>query len=305
MQAALAAGITGAAALAVAAAAIPRVDGVYVATLALATTAAFEAIGPLALAAVHLGATVKAGQRLFEIADAAPEVADPPQPAALPARCNLVISGLTFAHAPDARPILRDLHLSVAHGQHIAITGPSGAGKSTLANLLLRFRDYQIGQITLGGVELRTLRQADVRALFGVAAQQTHLFNTTIRENIRIGRADAADADVEQAARLAQIDAFIDSLPAGYDTLVGENGAKLSGGQRQRLALARIFLKDAPVLLLDEATANLDPVTAQAVLAAADRYAQGRTLIILAHEPPAGIHLDAVYRLDGGRLLPG
>jgi ATP-binding cassette, subfamily C, bacterial CydC len=170
----------------------------------------------------------------------------------------------------------------------------------TLINLLLRFADYEAGRIDVGGVNLRNLAHEDVRRLFGVMTQRAHLFNTTIRENIRIGRKVASDAEIEDAARAAQIHDFILTLPNGYDTYVGEGGALLSGGERQRIALARVILKDAPIWLLDEITTNLDPITATDVLKTVFNVAQDRTLLLVTHQPDAvaGHHFDTRIQIQ-------
>ncbi|MCC6613427.1 MAG: thiol reductant ABC exporter subunit CydC [Anaerolineae bacterium] len=304
LQLALSTFLTSAAALAVLAVAIPRIDGVYLATVALATIAAFEAFGPLAQAAVNLGANAQAARRLFEIADMSPVVADPALPAPPSISPALDIRDLTFRYAGDAPPVLDRVSLSLQPGERIAILGESGAGKSTLVNLLLRFWDYDGGHILLGGRELRDYTQTDVRDTFGVMTQRTHLFNTTIRDNIRIARSDASQEYIEAAARQAQIHDFITSLPDGYDSLVGEDGSQVSGGERQRIALARALLKDAPILILDEATANLDPVTERAVLETILRVTEGRGLLMFTHRHVLLDRMDRVYVIHGGRLLP-
>ncbi len=306
LQVALSALLTSGAAAVVLALAIPRLDGVYLATVALATTAVFEAFTPLAQAAVNLGATGQAARRLFEIADLPPAVTDPPSPldpATIPAHPALFITDLSF-HYPDEPPILDGVSLRLEPGQRVVILGESGAGKSTLVNLLLRFWDYDAGRIELGGRDLRDYAQADVRATFGVMTQRPYLFNTTIRENIRIALSDAPPEAVEAAARQAGIHDFIVALPDGYATLVGEDGSLLSGGERQRIALARVLLKDAPILILDEATANLDAVTERAVMQTILRVTAGRSLLIFTHRHIFLDQMDQVYVIRQRRLLP-
>lgn len=302
LQLAMTAFLTSAAALAVLTVAIPRIDGLYLATVALATAAVFEAFTPLAQAAVHLGTNAQAAGRLFEVADMPPAVTDPPVPASPPNDSRLEIRSLSFSYTPGSRAILSDLSLSIEPRQHVAILGDSGSGKSTLTNVLLRFWDYQQGSILLGGRELRTLSLFDVRAAFGVMSQRTTLFNTTIRENILIARPDATYADLERAAHLAQIDDFILSLPEGYDTLVGEEGTLLSGGERQRIALARVLLRNSLILILDEATANLDPVTERAVMNTVLTAATGRSMLVFTHRHTLLDRMDHVYFLRDGRL---
>jgi ATP-binding cassette subfamily C protein CydC len=285
------------AALAVLAAAIPRVDGVYLATLALATIAAFEAVTPLAQAAQNWSVSRAAAVRLFEIADAEPAVVDAPRPSPQPDNGDLDIRHLTFRYAPDEPAVYEDFSLTISDGQKVAILGASGSGKSTLVNLLARFWDYEGGEIRLGGHDLREYPAEELRRWFGVISQRTYLFNTTIRENIRLAQPDASDEMITTAAQRAHIHDFITTLPDSYDTLVGENGAKLSGGQRQRIALARVLLRDAPIWVLDEATAHLDTTTEHAVLQTITEAAEGRTLIVIAHRLPLFITFDQTVTL--------
>jgi ATP-binding cassette, subfamily C, bacterial CydC len=266
--------------------AIGRVDGVLLAAVTLGAIAAFEAITPLALAGQNLGKEMAAAGRVLEVIENVPAVPQPAQPARPPTEnFDLVLEGITFRYAPEEPPVLADLWLNVPQGGRVLITGESGAGKSSLINALLRLAPLEAGRITVGGVALSALAHEEVVALFGVMTQRTHLFNTTIRENIRIGRKSANDAEIETAARAAQIHDFIQALPLGYDTYVGEGGALLSGGERQRLALARLLLKDAPIWLLDEVTANLDPVTAVAVMDSILAVGNERTLLLVTHRP--------------------
>ncbi|MCB9455839.1 MAG: thiol reductant ABC exporter subunit CydC [Anaerolineaceae bacterium] len=303
LQVALTVFLTNGAALAVLAAAIPHIEGVYLATVALATIALFEAFLPLAQAAAHLGANTQAARRLFALADLPPVITDPVSPAPLPERPALEIRGLSFRYAAGEPAVFEAVTLALQPGERVAILGESGAGKSTLVNVLLRYWDYETGAILLDGRDLRDYRQADVREVFGVMTQRTHLFNTTIRENIRIARAGATQEAIETAARQAQIHDFILSLPEGYDTFVGEDGSQLSGGERQRVALARVLLKNTPVLILDEATANLDPITERSVLETILQSTAGRSLLIFTHRRVLLDQVDRVYRLHQRRLL--
>lgn len=275
--------------------AIGRVDGVMLAALVLGAVAAFEAITPLALAGQHLGQELTAAGRVFEVINTTPTVLEPLRPATCPTTApNLELVGLTFRYAANERPVYSDFSLDVPYGAKVLLTGESGAGKSSLINILLRLAEYEAGQITVGGTDLRSLAHEEVRQVFGVMTQRTHLFNTTLRENIRLGRKAADDEAVAAAAKAAHIHDFILTLPAGYDTVVGESGALLSGGERQRLALARILLKDAPIWLLDEITANLDPLTAAHVLQAVLTAGANRTLILITHRTD----LLSRYRFD-------
>ncbi len=294
--------LTNGAALLVLAVAIPRVDPIYLALLALATTAAFEAIMPLAQAAQQLGATLAAAERLFEVIDTLPAVTDPPDPAPAPRNYDLVLRDVTFRYASGSLPALDHVSLTIPAGAKVAIVGTSGSGKSTLANLLVRFWDVELGAITLGGTDLRAYRQTDLRSAVGMMEQRTHLFNTTIRENIWIGRRDADEAEVMAVAQQAQIHDFIAALPEGYLTLAGENGVKLSAGERQRIALARVLLKGAPILVLDEPTANLDSLNERAILETILEHSAGRTLILLTHRRALLDHFDRIVVLDHGRV---
>lgn len=280
--------LTGGASLAILIIAIPLVgggqlDGVYLALLPLAAAAAFEAVGPLALAYEHLGAGSAAATRLFELIDAQPEISDPPQPAPRPDSFYLEARGLTFRYEPDEPPALDNLSFTLPPGERALVVGPSGAGKTTLVNLLLRFWDVGPGMLFLGGRDIRDYAPEDVRAWIAVVDQHTYLFNSTIRNNLALARAAATDEELLAACDEAQLGDFIRRLPDGLDTMVGENGLRLSGGERQRLAIARALLKDAPVLILDEATAHLDALTEAAVWRGLERLMAGRTVVVITH----------------------
>jgi ATP-binding cassette subfamily C protein CydC len=279
-----------------------HIDGVYLAVLPLTAIASFEAVQPLSLALQNLEASQAAARRLFELIDSEPAVADGPASSPEPHDYSLVARHLTFAYAEDEPPALEDASFSVPAGGCLAIIGPSGAGKSTIAQLLLRFWDYQQGEIVLGGYDLRAYNPDDARALFSVIAQDTYLFNGTIRDNILLAKGDASDEEIETAARQGQLHAFIETLPHGYDTLVGENGAKLSGGERQRIAIARAILKDAPIWLLDEPTAHLDATTAREMMETLRALTATRTTVILAHDLRGLDFAGHVLRLNAGRL---
>ena len=291
------------AALAVLIVAIPRVEPIYLATLALGTLAAFEAIVPLAPAAHHLGLTLRAGERLLEVVDAAPAVQDPAEPAPPPTQAALRVQNLTFRYHPLDPPALDGVSFDLSPGKVVAVVGPSGAGKSTLANLLLRFWDYDTGSVQLDGHELRDYTQEDVRTAISVMTQRTHLFNTTIRENIAIARDGAEQAAVIEAARRARIHNFIAGLPQGYATFAGEGGLNLSGGERQRIALARVLLRDAPLTILDEATANLDTVTERAVLESIYEMLGDRSLLLITHRLTMLDRAHEIIVLDRGRVV--
>jgi ATP-binding cassette subfamily C protein CydC len=201
--------------------------------------------------------------------------------------------------------VLRGVDAWIPGGSTVAIVGPSGAGKSTIANLLLRFWDYPSGSIRLAGIELRDLAAADARRAVAVVAQHDHLFDTTLRDNLALGDADADDERLWAACAAARIDATVRALPQGLDTRAGEDGNRLSGGERQRIMIARALLTDAPILILDEATAHLDDGTRQAVLSGVTRWRRGLTTIVITHDADALSDVDLVFEMRRGRLTPG
>jgi ATP-binding cassette, subfamily B, heavy metal transporter len=206
-----------------------------------------------------------------------------------------------FSYDPE-RQILKGLSFSVPAGKTVAIVGPSGAGKSTISRLLFRLYDVSGGSIQIDGQDIRSVTQASLRAAIGMVPQDTVLFNDTIRYNIRYGRWDASDADVEQAAQLAQIDSFIRMAPKGYETQVGERGLKLSGGEKQRVAIARTVLKAPPILVLDEATSALDSHTEHEIQEALERVSRNRTSLVIAHRLSTIVGADEIIVLDQGRI---
>ncbi|HSP23846.1 MAG TPA: ATP-binding cassette domain-containing protein, partial [Saliniramus sp.] len=198
---------------------------------------------------------------------------------------------------------LKGISFEVPAGKTIAIVGPSGAGKSTISRLLFRFYEAQSGRITIDGEDITDVTQKSLRAVIGMVPQDTVLFNDTIGYNIRYGRWDASEEEVREAARLAQIDHFIESLPEGYDTPVGERGLKLSGGEKQRVAIARTILKSPPILLLDEATSALDSFTEKEIQNALDGISRGRTTLVIAHRLSTVIGADEIIVLDKGVIV--
>jgi ATP-binding cassette, subfamily C, bacterial CydC len=307
--------------LAILALAIPmvraaRLTGVDLAVLALATAASFEAVLPLPLAAQYLESSLEAARRLFAVVDTPPAVpsdpagSNPEAAAGIPAETRetdrpgtvLQVRDLSFSYQAGGPPALAGLSFDLARGASVGIVGPSGAGKSTLVNLLLRFWEYPTGSILLNGRELRSYGGEQVRRQIGVVAQHTYLFNGSVRDNLWLARPEAGEAEIEAAARVAEIHDFIMGLPDGYNTRIGEQGLRLSGGERQRLAIARAVLKDAPFLILDEATASLDLLTERAVLHALRRLMAGRTTLIITHSLAGLEVVDDILVLNEGRI---
>jgi thiol reductant ABC exporter CydC subunit len=277
--------VAGVLAVAVAAHDTGTLDRVFVATLALLALSSFDATSPLPAVARELSALVAAGRRVLDLTGREPLVREPAEPLPPPASSAVAFEGVTARYASEEQPALEAFDLRLDPGSRVALLGPSGAGKTTVTNLLLRFLDPERGRVTVHGRDLREYRQDDVRRLFAVAGQNAHLFGSTIRENLRLARPAATDAELEEALRRAGIGAWVASLPDGLDTLVGEEGARLSGGQRQRLTVARAFLADAAVLVLDEPTAHLDESTAEELLRDVLTAAGDRTVLLITHRP--------------------
>ncbi|MGP9821347.1 ABCB family ABC transporter ATP-binding protein/permease [Salinarimonas sp. NSM] len=240
---------------------------------------------------------------MFGILDRNPEIEDRPGATPLAVREGTVaFENVRFSYNPD-RPILKGISFEVPAGRTIAIVGPSGAGKSTISRLLFRFYEPQGGRVVIDGQDIADVTQESLRAAIGMVPQDTVLFNDTIGYNIRYGRWDATEEEVREAARLAQIDRFIASLPEGYDTPVGERGLKLSGGEKQRVAIARTILKSPPILLLDEATSALDSFTEKEIQDALDRVSRGRTTLVIAHRLSTVVGADEIIVLDQGEIV--
>jgi ATP-binding cassette subfamily B protein len=242
-------------------------------------------------------------EKMFDVLSKNPEVKDRPGAKPLVVTTGTVtFDDVRFAYDPE-RPILKGLSFEVPAGKTVAIVGPSGAGKSTISRLLFRLYDISGGRILIDGQDIRQVTQTSLRAAIGMVPQDTVLFNDTIRYNIRYGRWDATDAEVEEAARTAQIDTFIQSSPKGYETEVGERGLKLSGGEKQRVAIARTVLKAPPILVLDEATSALDSHTEQEIQDALERVSRNRTSLVIAHRLSTIVGADEIIVVDQGRIV--
>ena len=283
-----------------------KIEGVTLGALSLITLASFEAVTPLPLAAQMWESTRASAKRLFEIVDAEPAVSDQ-----LPVTSDQSqitnydqrITNLSFTYPTRQTPALREISFDLQAGKSLAIVGPSGAGKSTLINLLLRFWEYSQGEIELGGHSLHSYTQDQVRQKIAVVSQSSYFFNASILQNLKLARSTATRLEVEEAMRKAQIHELVASMSKGCDTLIGEQGVRLSGGERQRLAIARAILKDAPILILDEPTANLDPLTEQQVLNTLFETMQGKTTLLITHRLIGLEHFNEILVMNHGRII--
>jgi ATP-binding cassette subfamily C protein CydC len=298
-----------------------RLEGVQLPVLALATLSSFEGVLVLPQAFQYLESNLQAARRLFEIVDPRSTVKEESttktprhqdnlvswclsgEKLSRPRDYSVVIEKLSFRYAPDEPLALDSVSLELRPGRRVAIVGPSGAGKSTLVNLLLRFWDYELGSIRLHGRDLSDCDPDDVRERIGVVSQWTHLFNASVRENLLLARPEATEAEMIAAARRAQVHDFIQTLPQGYNTLIGEQGLRLSGGERQRLAIARTLLRDAPILILDEPTANLDTVTEREILRTIHGLTAKRSTLIVTHRLVGLEDVDEIVVLKAGRVV--
>ncbi|MFF8609945.1 thiol reductant ABC exporter subunit CydD [Streptomyces sp. NPDC015346] len=281
-----------------------RLDGVTLAVVVLTPLAAFEAVTGLPLAVQYRQRVRRSAERVFEVLDAPVPVHEPEHAAAPPrSPFPLEVTDLSARHAGQERDALGGFTLTLEAGRRVAVVGASGSGKTTLAQVLLRFLDADAGSYRLGGVEAAALDGDDVRRLVGLCAQDAHIFDSTLRENLRLARTGASDEELRAALGRARLLDWVESLPDGLDTLVGEHGSRLSGGQRQRLALARALLADFPVLVLDEPAEHLDLVTADALTDDLLRATEGRTTVLITHRLRGLDAVDEVVVLDEGRTV--
>lgn len=280
-----------------------EIPGVYLAFLALVILGSFEAVQPLGKAFQFFGRSVGAGERLFEIIDAKPEVEEPTEPLQPPAYYALEFDNVSFRYETEGPLVLKDISFALEPGRKVAVVGPSGAGKSTLINLILRFWDPTSGEIKFAGHDLREYAQGDLRRNIGIVSQDTHVFNDTLRGNLLLAKPEATSGELERALVRAQLSELVERLPEGLDSFLGEQGLKVSGGERQRLSIARTLLKEAPFLVLDEPTANLDPMTEREVLDAIYGLMQDRTTLVITHRLVKMREMDEILVLDGGRIV--
>jgi ATP-binding cassette subfamily B protein len=276
--------------------------GTLVAFTTLQTRLLFP-IGSLLSVSVDLQSSLALFHRIFEYLDLPVDLEEAAQPVELrDVRGEVRFEGVTFGYDADARPTLDGVDLEVPAGSFTAIVGETGSGKTTLAYLVARLYDVDAGRVTIDGVDVRDVSFASLARTVGLVSQDTYLFHATVRENLRFARPDATDDELEAAARAAQIHDLMASLPDGYETMVGERGYRFSGGEKQRIAIARVVLRNPPVLVLDEATSALDTETERAVQDALDRLAAGRTTIAIAHRLSTVRDADQIVVLDGGRI---
>jgi ABC-type multidrug transport system fused ATPase/permease subunit len=263
----------------------------------------YQPVGSLARINDTIQRSLAAAERIFEIIDEEPAIKDPPDPVPL----GRIRGEVEFDHVwfryEDGEEVLKDICLRARPGQIVALVGRSGAGKTSLVNLIPRFYDPVQGRVLIDGVDVRTVRQSELRSQIAMVLQDTFLFNGTVKENIRYGKLDATDEEIEQAAKAANAHDFIMEMPNGYDTQIGERGVKLSGGQKQRVAIARAILADPRILILDEATSSVDSESEYLIHRAMDRLMEGRTTFVIAHRLSTVKHADQIVALEHGRIV--
>jgi ATP-binding cassette subfamily C protein CydC len=280
-----------------------HLDGSYLAMMVLVVLATTEAILPLPLAYQFLGHTREAARRLQEVVATDPQVDFLPESQKIPKNFGIQFDGLTFSYRRGAPAALKDFDLHIEDGERVAIVGQTGAGKSTLANLLVRFWDPQEGCIRIGGVDIRDFSEKDLRRYLAVVTQQAHMFNASLRDNLTLADSRAEEEALQSALKAACMWEFVQSLPQGLDTWIGEAGRNLSSGQAQRVALARAIIKDAPIWILDEPTEGLDRVTEHSVMDSLLAQTRNRTLLLITHRLISLDQMDRIVVIEKGRIL--
>ncbi len=279
-----------------------QLDGAALALIALAVTAAFETISALPAAYQFMGRTRAAGRRIMEVVETAPAVSFEGSSRSAKERFEVAFDDVSFRYRPELPRALDQVSISIPQGRHIALVGESGAGKSTLAHLLVRFWDPETGAVRIGGTNLRELSEPALRRAVAVVSQQSHLFSATIRDNLLLAKADADDAELRSALASARLADFVDHLPDGLDTWVGEAGKLISAGQARRLTVARAILRNAPVWVLDEPTEGLDRITEAALVESLLEITAGRTVLWITHRLAGMDRLDGVVVMEDGRV---
>jgi ATP-binding cassette subfamily C protein CydC len=278
-------------------------DGANLALVGFAVLASFEALSPLPAAYQYLGQTKEAGTRLLEMVDAVPVVIFPDTSRTPGEHSPIHFNSVDFRYGDSDAWVLEGFNLRIEQGQRVAILGETGTGKSTLFNLLVRFWDPVRGSIQIGSHDLKTFSESDLRKTIGVVSQQTHLFHATLRKNLLMARPEADETALSSALEKAQLLDWVESLPQGLDTWVGEGGSGLSGGQARRLSLARMFLQDAPIWVLDEPTEGLDRVTERKMMQALFQASQAHTLLVITHRTTDLERFDDIILMDQGRIV--
>ncbi len=277
-------------------------SGAEVALVIFCVMAAFELVTPLPLAMQMLGKTQKAAQRIRQVADMPPTTLNPLEPFSLPNQYDIALENVSFRYSEQQDWVLKNINLSIPHGSKIAIVGISGSGKSTLLQLLMRYYDPEMGQVLLNGQSLKHWHTDQLMSCFGVLSQRSQLFAASIRENLLIAKPNASENELSAAIKAAGLEKFLSYLPDGIETWVGESGVKVSGGEARRIALARLYLKNAPLLIMDEPTEGLDSDTERDVFNALSVFAHNKTVIMVTHRE-AGLGLvDVVYRMESSVL---
>ncbi len=279
------------------------VNGVMLGAFVLITLAAFEATQPLINSALFLDKTTKAAERLFELTNQKPPMAEPDQPTDLPSTYDLAIKELAFIYPGSIRPVLERLNFEIKHGSQVALIGKSGSGKTTLANLLLRFWEFETGTIEIGGTDIRKLTGSQARKLATVVDQSGYIFDSSVRDNLSLGKADVDDSMCLEIINKVALSNWFSGLPDGLETRLGERGIAMSAGERRRLNLARTLLRKTPIYILDEPTADLDAETANQLLITLLELTKGATTVWITHSLTNLEQLDCIYVLDDGKVI--